>query len=230
MNGAGGRTAADGTLNYTMAAMLAQERICRGAAEPGGGPAPGDSSSHRSDPKPGAAKPFFTIGHSTRPLAEFIGLLREARVEVVVDVRLFPRSRTNPQYNQDTLPGALAAYQIGYQHIAALGGRRGKSRDVAAAVNAFWQNASFHNYADYAMSKTFHEALKQLRELGHARTSAIMCAEAVWWRCHRRIIADYLLAAGETVLHIMSPGHIVAAEMTSAARRDESGSLVYPAQ
>jgi len=210
--------------------MLAQERFCHAAADAAGGPAPGDSSSHQPAPRRKAARPFYTIGHSTRPLAEFIGLLREARVEVLVDVRLLPRSRTNPQYNQDTLPQALAAYQIGYEHIAALGGRRGKSGDVAPSVNAFWQHASFHNYADYAMTETFQAALKRLRDLGHARTCAMMCAEAVWWRCHRRIIADYLLAAGETVLHIMSAGHIVPAKMTEAARRDEAGTLVYPAE
>jgi len=209
--------------------MLAQERFCHAAADAGGGPAAGDSSSHRPELRPGGAKPFFTVGHSTRPLAEFIALLREARVELLVDVRLFPRSRTNPQYNQDVLPQALAGYQIGYQHIAALGGRRSKS-DVPAPVNAFWQHASFHNYSDYAMSETFHAAFERLRELGHARTSAMMCAEAVWWRCHRRIIADYLLAAGETVLHIMSPGHIVPAAMTEAAHRDARGALVYPAE
>jgi uncharacterized protein (DUF488 family) len=213
-----------------MPAMLAQERICHAAADAGGGPAPGDSSSHRGEPKrTGGAKPFFTIGHSTRPLDEFVALLREARVELLVDVRLFPRSRTNPQYNQDTLPQALGGYQIGYEHIAALGGRRGKS-DVVPSVNAFWQHASFHNYADYAMSEAFHAAFERLRELGHTRTSAMMCAEAVWWRCHRRIIADYLLASGETVLHIMSPGHIVPAKMTEAAQRAEAGTLVYPAE
>jgi uncharacterized protein (DUF488 family) len=213
-----------------MPAMLAQERFCHAAADTGRGPAPGDSSSQRPEPRPGGAKPFFTIGHSTRPLAEFVALLREAQVELVVDVRLLPRSRTNPQYNQDTLPEALAGFQIGYAHIAALGGRRGKSRDVVPSVNAFWQNASFHNYADYAMGETFGAALEQLRGLGHTRTCAIMCAEAVWWRCHRRIITDYLLAAGETVLHIMSPGHVVPAEMTKAAQRDAAGTLVYPAE
>ena len=213
-----------------MPAMLAQGRFCHAAADAGGGPAAGDSSSHRRDPKPADAKPFYTIGHSTRPLDEFTGLLRDARVELLVDVRLLPRSRTNPQYNQDTLPLALADYQIGYEHIAALGGRRGKSQDVAPQVNAFWQHASFHNYADYAMSQTFHGALERLRALGHARTCAIMCAEAVWWRCHRRIIADYLLASGEMVLHIMAPGNVVAAKMTEAARRDEAGTLVYPAE
>jgi uncharacterized protein (DUF488 family) len=217
-------------LNYTMPAMLAQGRFCHAAPDSGGGPAAGDSSSHRPEPRPGDARPFFTIGHSTRPLAEFVALLREAQIELLVDVRLLPRSRTNPQYNQDALPQALAAHQIGYEHIAALGGRRGKSADVASGVNAFWQNASFHNYADYAMSETFHAAFMRLRELGHTRTCAIMCAEAVWWRCHRRIIADYLLAAGETVLHIMGAGHIVPAEMTKAAERAEAGALVYPAE
>lgn len=209
--------------------MLAQERFCRAAAEADNGPAPSDSSSHRRAPQAGAAKPFFTIGHSTRPLADFMALLREAQVRLVVDVRLLPGSRTNPQYNQEQLARELSDYQIGYQHIAALGGRRGKSRDVPPSVNAFWQNASFHNFADYAMSEPFAAAFAKLRELGHARDCAIMCAEAVWWRCHRRIIADYLMAADETVLHIMGPGHIVPAQMTDAARRDDSGSLIYPA-
>ena len=158
-----------------------------------------------------------------------MALLREAQVQLVVDVRLLPGSRTNPQYNQEELARELSNYQIGYEHIAALGGRRGKSRDVPASVNAFWQNASFHNFADYAMTEPFAAAFIKLRDLGHARDCAIMCAEAVWWRCHRRIIADYLLAADETVLHIMGPGHIVPAQMTDAARRDESGSLIYPA-
>jgi uncharacterized protein (DUF488 family) len=212
-----------------MPAMLAQQRSCRAPAEAGGGPAPGDSSSHRFGPRSDAAKPFFTIGHSTRPLAEFMALLREAQVQLVVDVRLLPGSRTNPQYNHDNLARELATYQIGYEHIPALGGRRGKSRDVAPAVNAFWQNASFHNFADYAMSEPFQSAFAKLRELGQARSCAIMCAEAVWWRCHRRIIADYLLATDETVLHIMGPGHIVPAQITDAAQRGESGSLTYPA-
>jgi uncharacterized protein (DUF488 family) len=212
-----------------MPATLAQERFYRAPAEVGGGAAPSDSSSHRRAPQAPAAKAFFTIGHSTRPLAEFMALLREAQVQLVVDVRLLPGSRTNPQYNQDALARELAAYQIGYQHIAALGGRRRKSTDVPPSVNAFWQNASFHNFADYAMGGPFQAAFAKLRDLGHARACAIMCAEAVWWRCHRRIIADYLLAEGETVLHIMARGHIVPAQMTDVARRDESGSLTYPA-
>jgi len=156
-------------------------------------------------------------------------LLREADIRLVVDVRTVPRSRTNPQYNIDVLPPELAASQVGYEHIAALGGRRGKARNVRPSVNAFWQNESFHNYADYAMSESFRDGLARLRELGHARPCAIMCAEAVWWRCHRRIIADYLLAADETVLHILGPGQIVPAHLTIGANVDSPGMLTYPA-
>jgi uncharacterized protein (DUF488 family) len=155
-------------------------------------------------------------------------LLREADVRLVVDVRTVPRSRANPQYNSDVLSQELATRQIGYEHIAALGGLRGKQRDVMPTVNAFWQNQSFHNYADYAMGEAFRDAMAQLRELGHRRACVIMCAELVWWRCHRRIIADYLLAAAETVFHILGPGKIVPAQMTSAGLLDRSGSLTYP--
>jgi uncharacterized protein (DUF488 family) len=172
---------------------------------------------------------FFTIGHSTRPIAEFVDLLDSAGARLVADVRTVPRSRTNPQYNLDTLPDALSGSGIGYEHIAALGGLRGKSRDMPADVNAFWQNRSFHNYADYAMSGDFHSGLTRLRALGHATPCAIMCAEAVWWRCHRRIIADYLIAAGEEVFHILGKNHIEPAHMTDGAKPGPAGALTYPA-
>lgn len=172
---------------------------------------------------------FFTIGHSTRPIAEFVDLLDSVGVRLVADVRTVPRSRTNPQYNLDTLPDALSGSGIGYEHIAALGGLRGKSRDAPADVNAFWQNRSFHNYADYAMSGDFRSGLARLRELGHAAPCAIMCAEAVWWRCHRRIIADYLIAAGEEVFHILGKNHIEPARMTVGAKPGPAGALTYPA-
>jgi uncharacterized protein (DUF488 family) len=175
------------------------------------------------------AHAFFTIGHSTRPIDEFIALLREAEVELVIDVRAIPRSRRNPQYNQETLPSVLAASGFGYEHLAALGGRRGRQRHVLPATNGFWTHPSFHQYADYAMGDQFRAGLAKLRQLGRARQSAIMCAEAVWWRCHRRIITDYLLAAGERVMHVMGPGVIVPAQMTPAARVDASGALSYPA-
>jgi len=172
------------------------------------------------------ARPFYTIGHATRSIEEFVALLGEADVRLVADVRTIPRSRANPQYNRDVLPDTLARFQIGYEHIAALGGLRGRKHEMSEAVNAFWQNRSFHNYADYALSDSFRAGLTHLRTIGHATTYAIMCAEAVWWRCHRRIIADYLIAAGEHVFHILSPGRIEAARMTDAAHIGPDG-LTY---
>jgi uncharacterized protein (DUF488 family) len=171
---------------------------------------------------------FFTIGHSTRPISEFVDLLADAEVALLADVRTVPRSRTNPQYNSDTLAMTLCEYQIKYHHIAALGGLRRRQREVPMGVNAFWQNQSFHNYADYAMSSDFHSALTRLRQLGRTAPCAVMCAEAVWWRCHRRIIADYLIAAGETVFHILGRNHIEQAEMTPAAKLEPDGTLTYP--
>jgi uncharacterized protein (DUF488 family) len=172
--------------------------------------------------------PFFTIGHSTRSIAEFVELLQASEVGTLVDVRTVPRSRTNPQFNRDTLPDSLAPLQIGYQHIAALGGLRGKKREMAPDINGFWRVQSFHNYADYALGEPFRAGLAELRSLGHERRCAIMCAEAVWWRCHRRIITDYLLAAGETVLHILGKAHVEPARMTEAAKLQPNGALLYP--
>src|SRR3954470_8503987 len=110
--------------------------------------------------------PFYTIGHSTRSIAEFLDLLRSTQVTLVADVRTVPRSRTNPQYNRETLPDILSQFEVGYEHIAPLGGLRSATRDVPPSVNAFWQNKSFHNYADYALGQTFHEGLARLIELG----------------------------------------------------------------
>lgn len=170
---------------------------------------------------------FFTIGHSTRSIPDFVDLLQSSGVQLVVDVRTVPRSRTNPQFNKDSLPASLAEYQIGYEHLAKLGGLRGRQRQQAQSPNGFWQNESFRNYADYAGTEGFREGLRELRELGRERCCAVMCAEAVWWRCHRRIIADYLLAAGERVCHILGPGHVDAAELTAAARPQPDGTLIY---
>jgi len=173
--------------------------------------------------------PFHTIGHGTRPLPDFVDLLRGAAVTLLVDVRTVPRSRTNPGYNRDGLPQALGPFGIGYEHIASLGGLRGRAREMPVELNAFWENASFHNYADYALSEGFREGLAHLRALGRERRCAIMCAETVWWRCHRRIITDYLLAAGESVFHILGPGHVEPAVMTEAAEAKGEGRLTYPA-
>jgi uncharacterized protein (DUF488 family) len=173
------------------------------------------------------ATPFYTIGHGTRPLTEFVELLSSVAVTLVVDVRTVPRSRTNPQYNLDALPQSLEPFQIGYEHVASLGGLRSRARQIPTGLNGFWENDSFHNYADYALSDEFRAGLAHLRELGHARRCAIMCAETVWWRCHRRIITDYLLAAGESVFHILGPGHVDQAHMTAAAQRQPDGRLFY---
>jgi len=172
------------------------------------------------------SNPFFTIGHSTRPIDEFVALLTTAEVRLVVDVRTVPRSRTNPQFNREVLPASLAAHGIAY--LAALGGLRGKQPGANSDVNAFWANASFHNYADYAMSEGFRAGLRNLRELARSARPAVMCAESLWWRCHRRIITDYLIAVGEKVFHILGPGHLEEAHLTSAARIDRDGTLTYP--
>ncbi|MAL03240.1 MAG: DNA repair protein [Arenimonas sp.] len=173
--------------------------------------------------------PFFTIGHSTRTIEEFAGLLRAADVELVADIRTVPRSRTNPQFNADSLPQSLAPFGIGYELIPALGGLRGKARTIAPEVNGFWENRSFHNYADHALSDAFDEGLGRLVELGRANRCAMMCSEAVWWRCHRRIVADYLLARGENVLHLMGKDRIEPAKMTPGARAMPDGTVTYPA-
>jgi uncharacterized protein (DUF488 family) len=173
--------------------------------------------------------PFFTIGHSDRSLEEFAGLLAGADVGLVADIRKMPMSRSNPQFNGDTLPGALAAFQISYDGVAALGGLRGKTQTLSPDVNGFWTNESFHNYADYAFSTQFHAGLEHLLAEGRKRRCAIMCSEAVWWRCHRRIVADYLIACGETVFHVMGHGRLEPARLTSGAVIQSGGTVVYPA-
>ncbi|MBO9177026.1 DUF488 domain-containing protein [Rhizobium sp. 16-488-2a] len=173
---------------------------------------------------------FFTIGHSTRTIAEFVDLLRESRVDFVVDVRTMPRSRTNPQFNGECFPETLAPWQIGYQHIATLGGLRGKTRNSEPSPNGFWRVRSFRNYADYALTAPFADGLAQLREIGTQHRCAIMCAEAVWWRCHRRIIADYLLGQGEHVMHILGPSHVDEASLTPGAVVHRDGTITYPAE
>ena len=172
--------------------------------------------------------PFFTIGHSTRSTSEFVDLLRAAEVQLVVDVRTVPWSRANPQFNRETLPITLSEFAIDYEHISALGGLRARRTEVASSLNGFWENSSFHNYADYAMTEEFRLGLWRLCELGHAKRSAIMCAEAVWWRCHRRIIADYLLMLGKVVFHILGRTRIEQAHITPAAIPGPARVLTYP--
>lgn len=171
---------------------------------------------------------LFTIGHSTRTIGEFVEIIRSAGVDLVVDVRTVPRSRTNPQYNFDVLPGELIPSHISYERIAELGGLRARSRTVSPEVNGFWKNQSFHNYADFALSDEFERGVEHLIALASKHRAAIMCAEAVWWRCHRRIIADYLMLRGWNVVHLMGDDRSEPARITPAARKRD-GHLVYPA-
>jgi uncharacterized protein (DUF488 family) len=174
------------------------------------------------------ATPFFTIGHSTRPLDEFIELLATNEVARVIDVRSFPRSRTNPQFNADALPKSLESRGIGYEHLPALGGKRPRQKQVPEETNAYWNVEGFHNYADYALGDEFRRGFAHLVAMGDRERVAVMCAEAVWWRCHRRIITDYLLAADRDVWHILARDNVEPAKMTPAAMPGPQGAIVYP--
>ena len=178
---------------------------------------------------PDAHRLFFTIGHSTRSVDEAADLLQAAGADMIVDVRKMPRSRTNPQFNGDVLPDTLAERQIGYRHIATLGGLRGRSASLEVSPNTLWRNKSFRNYADYAMTPPFKDGLAELIAQGRERTCAIMCAEVLWWRCHRRIIADYLLADGAAVFHILGLHDVKPASLTPGAEPISEG-LLYPAR
>lgn len=166
----------------------------------------------------------FTIGHSTRALDDFIALLRGAAIEVVADVRRFPFSRRYPQFNGEALARSLAEAGIGYRHFPALGGRRPGRR--GESPHTLWREPSFRNYADYAETAEFRAGFEALLRLARERRTAVMCAEAVWWRCHRRIIADYLIAAGLAVEHILD-GKIEPAKLTPGASIRPDGSVLY---
>ena len=176
-----------------------------------------------------ARETVFTIGHSTRTIAEFVALLREVAVELIVDVRSIPSSRTNPQFNVDILPESLAEAGMSYRHLRALGGLRHRSQDATPSPNTLWRNEAFRNYADYAATEAFRAGLDELLALARRQCCAVMCAEAVWWRCHRRIIADYLLAQGISVAHIMGQNKVEPATLTPGVRLLPGGTLVYPA-
>ncbi|HEX2115725.1 MAG TPA: DUF488 domain-containing protein [Alphaproteobacteria bacterium] len=158
---------------------------------------------HRGESTTPDRQPIVTIGHSTRPLDEFLGLLRAHAVQRLVDVRAFPRSRRHPQFNIDTLPAALEAAGIAYTHLPALGGRRTARSDSA---NTAWRDPGFRGYADYMETAAFEGGLAQLLDAGGGQLVAIMCAEAQPWRCHRSLIADALVARGVPVEHIMGAG------------------------
>ena len=173
-----------------------------------------------------AGATVFTIGHSTRSIEEFMALLRGAGVECVADVRRFPVSRRHPQFNGAALAAALAEAGIAYRHFPALGGRRGAGE--GPSPHTLWREPGFRNYAGYAETPAFRDAFAALLKLAEERRTAVMCAEAVWWRCHRRIIADYLIAAGNEVRHILD-GKIEPAVLTPDATVRPDGTILYRA-
>lgn len=175
-----------------------------------------------------AARPsrLFTIGHSTRAQETFLELLEAYRVELLADVRTIPRSRHNPQFTREALTATLAARGIGYMHLASLGGLRHPRRD---SLNTGWRNSGFRGYADYMQTEAFAAALEHLLDLAAARPTAIMCAEAVPWRCHRWLIADALVVRGVAVEHILSLNRSQPHQLTPFARVTGQ-QITYPLQ
>lgn len=170
---------------------------------------------------------IWTIGHSTRPSEELIGLLREHGIGRLVDIRRFPGSRRQPQYGREALAAALAGAGIGYVHEPGLGGRRAARPD---SPNAYWRDPGFRGYADHMATPEFGAALARLVALGNGEATAILCAEAVPWRCHRQLVADALVAAGNEVVHITGAGRAQPHVLNAAARLRADGTLVYPAE
>lgn len=167
---------------------------------------------------------IWTIGHSTRPIGEFTDLLRAHSINLLIDVRTVPRSRHNPQFNSDSLAESLKEAGLGSLHMPALGGLRKAHKD---SINDGWRNASFRGYADYMQTGEFWNALQELMTYGRKDPIAIMCAEAVPWRCHRSLIADALISRGWTVRHILSPVKADEHRLTPFAVID-GDRLVYP--
>lgn len=168
----------------------------------------------------------YTIGHSTRSLDAFLAALAASGIERLVDVRRFPASRRHPHFSGPALAASLAAAGILYRHMPELGGRRTARRE-GVSPHTLWRETAFRNYADYAESETFRQAFAALLDCARERRTAIMCAETVWWRCHRRIIADYLIAAGETVTHILDVGRTEPARLTEGAVKRADGTVLY---
>jgi uncharacterized protein (DUF488 family) len=168
---------------------------------------------------------LWTIGHSTRSANEFLALLREHGIRQLIDVRRFPGSRLHPQFNREALAALLEENGIRYRHAPELGGRRHARDD---SVNTAWQHAGFRGYADHMASAEFAGGLERLLEDAAAQPSAMMCAEAVPWQCHRNLLADALVARGHDVVHILGPVQSQAHTLNPAARPSPDGTLIYP--
>jgi uncharacterized protein (DUF488 family) len=168
---------------------------------------------------------IFTVGHSTRPIEDFTALLEAHEIQLLVDVRTVPRSRHNPQFNRDTLPASLQRAHIDYLHMPELGGLRHARKD---STNTAWRNLSFRGFADYMETPEFEKGLAQLIDEARTRRTAIMCAEAVPWRCHRSLIADALVARGLEVFEISSLTRVQQHKMTPFVKIEDT-KVHYPA-
>lgn len=168
-------------------------------------------------------KELWTIGHSTRSLEEFVGLLKAYKIEVLADIRSLPGSNKFPQFNKENLETELPKNGIAYCYLKELGGLRKKKKD---SHNTVWRNLSFRNYADYMETETFLRGIKELEETAADKRTCICCAEAVWWRCHRSMVSDYLKSIGWTVYHILSDKKIEKHPYTQPAKI-VNGKLVY---
>lgn len=160
-------------------------------------------------------KIIYTIGHSTHTLEEFMAMLKSFNIELLADIRSFPGSRKFPHFNRENLPASLAENNIEYIHLKNLGGRRKVNPD---SCNTGWRVAAFRGYADYMETESFNIAIEQLEKIASQKRVAYMCAEAVWWRCHRSLVSDYLKNEGWTVLHIMDVGKSTEHPYTSPAK------------
>ena len=160
-------------------------------------------------------KTIYTIGHSTRTIEEFLDLLFSFDIKILADIRRLPGSRKYPQFDQDNLRKSLEENDIEYIYIEDLGGRRKVSPD---SKNTTWRNKSFQGYADYMETESFENGVKELEKLALEKNTAMMCSEAVWWRCHRSMVSDYLKAKGWEVLHIMALGKATEHPYTAPAR------------
>lgn len=167
---------------------------------------------------------IYTFGHSTHSIEKFVGILQSFSIKQVLDVRTIPRSRRNPQYNQDSLNESLRAADIGYAHMKGLGGWRKPAKD---SINLGWENASFRGYADYMMAETFEKNLVQLIAYGQEKLSLILCAETLPWKCHRLLIADALIVRGIHVEHILGVGKVIQHELTRGIVVDGT-KIAYP--
>ena len=169
---------------------------------------------------------IWTVGHSNRTLDQFIELLTAQQIQLLADVRRFPGSRRLPHFNQENLSQSLADAGIEYVHFPELGGRR---KALANSPNNVWRNEAFRGYADFMMTPEFHTGIDRLLKFAQEKRTAIMCAEALWWQCHRSLIADYLKASGHTVMHILAANKVEEHPFTSAARI-VNGKLSYGAE